>query len=107
LDTISESWIKAAEVRPENAWIRPSAEELAVEFCRALYARPVLIGGQLRSTWVKQHYPVLCRAFGIASPPAYKDFANELALLLPRKRVDRRERNGKRMTSTWYRIRRI
>jgi hypothetical protein len=47
----------------------------------------------------------MCRAIGLIRPPPYKDFAKELAHLLPRQRWDRRSRDGKRSTYTTYTIR--
>jgi hypothetical protein len=48
---------------------------------------PKLIDMGLSSGWVREHYPLLCSSFGIRWPPLYKDFARELARLLPRKRA--------------------
>jgi hypothetical protein len=67
-----------------------------------MYAHPEFIGLRLSSDLVRKHYPLLCRSLGIVRPPPYKDFARELARLLPRKRSDQRPRDGKRNTSTWY-----
>jgi hypothetical protein len=96
-------WSKSAENCPADAVNEKSATELAIEFRRALYACPELIGMGLSSGWVREHYPLLCRSFGIRWPPPYKDFARELARLLPRKRRDRRPGDGgKRHTYTCY-----
>jgi hypothetical protein len=58
----------------------------------------------ISSDWIFRNYPLMCRAFGLTRPPPYKDFAKELAYLLPRKRSDRRPRDGKRSTETIYAI---
>jgi hypothetical protein len=82
-----------------------TAEALAVAFCRVLYRYPVLIGRGISSAWVRGHYPLLCRAWGVSRPPPYKDFAKSLARLLPRSRQDRRRRGGNRTTTTRYGLR--
>jgi hypothetical protein len=83
LDAIPESWIKAAETLPADRWGEKSAEELAVEFCRVLYAHPEFIGLRIDSELVRKLYPVFCRSLG-TYPRRYEDFAKELARLLPR-----------------------
>jgi hypothetical protein len=107
LIALAKAWPKAAKTYPADACRRTSVEELAVEFCRAVYAHPALIGMAISSAEVRKHYPLLCRAFDLTWPPPYKDFAKELALLLPRKRFDRRPREGERITCTRYVIKHL
>jgi hypothetical protein len=103
LDALTQMWSKSAEKCPADAMNEKSATELANEFCRALYDCPGPIDMGLTSGWVREHYPLLCRSFGILWPPPYKDFARELARPLPRKRRDRRPGDGgKRHTYTCY-----
>jgi hypothetical protein len=105
LGAMADTWAKAAETCPADAYNRMSAEELAVEFCRTVYAHSALIEFAITSDWISRNYPLMCRAFGLARPPPFKDFAKELANLLSRKRWDRRSRDGKRRTDTIYAIR--
>jgi hypothetical protein len=102
LAALDASWSKTAETCPADDRTRGSAKEIAVEFSRAICARPEMSGLNINCQWIKQHYPVFCRSLGLICPPPYKDFAKELARLLPRKRRNRRPKNGKRSTSTWY-----
>jgi hypothetical protein len=85
-------------------WKEMSAKELAIEFRRTLQAQPDLVGRRLRSEWIELRYPLFYRSLGVTWAPPYKDFAKELAQLMPRKRHEAR-RNGKRVeTFTSYLI---
>jgi hypothetical protein len=75
LVALTQMWTKAAENCPADAMNEKGAPALAIEFRRALYACPEIIGMGLSSGWVRAHYPLLCRSFGIRWPPPYKDFA--------------------------------
>jgi hypothetical protein len=69
-------------------------------FRNSLQAEPALIGVDLHHKWVRKVYPIFCDAVrldGWSWPPPYKDFANELAKLMPRRRREiwsQGQRNG-------------
>jgi hypothetical protein len=50
-------------------------------------------------------YPTLCRAQGLVFPPPFKDFAKQLALLMPRTRKDIRQGGKRTHTATLYAVR--
>jgi hypothetical protein len=87
LDGLVRSWVRAALKTA-------SAKELALEFRRAMQAHTSLIGKWLRSEWIRRNYPSFCAALGVSDPPPYKDFAFELAKLMPRKRTWQRCAGG-------------
>jgi hypothetical protein len=96
---------RAASALVSN-WVRAtcrelSARELAIEFRRALQTQPDLAGNRIRSKWIEWRYPLFCASLGVCWPPPYKDFAKELAQLMPRKRIDV-WRGGKRVTYRVY-----
>ena len=72
-----------------SAWRSASAKELAIEFVRSLQTQPDFIGLRLKSAWIEAHYRTFCRSLGLTWWPAYKDFAKELALLMPKKSARR------------------
>jgi hypothetical protein len=72
------------------------ARDLAREFHRFLQAQPGLVGAAIRWEWIYASYPLFCRWLRVGRPPPYKDFARELALIMPRKRKDPRQ-GGKRL----------
>jgi hypothetical protein len=76
-----------------------SASDLAVEFVRDLKRFPIFAGLKLRGTWLKGHYPLFCRSRDADVP--YKDFAKELATMMPRSRGEEWCR-GRRTTFTRY-----
>jgi hypothetical protein len=54
----------------------------------------------LRGAWIRQNYPAFCWSRGVDLVP-YKDFARELATLMPRSRGEE-WRRGRRTTFTRY-----
>jgi hypothetical protein len=99
LAALEEVWAGAAD-SPQGGERTP--KQLALEFGRALQARPDLDGWAITSSWVRGVYPLFCRAQGLAFPPAYRLFAEELALVLPRKRKDIRQGGRRTCTITIY-----
>jgi hypothetical protein len=77
-----------------------SSSDLAVEFVRDLKRFPIFAGKKLRGAWIRQSYPVFCWSRGVDLVP-YKDFARELATLMPRSRGEE-WRRGRRTTYTRY-----
>ena len=97
LDALARCWVQGA-----FKWM--VAKELAIEFRRALQAHPDLIGKRLRSRWIEWRYPLFCDSLALSWAPPFKDFAKELALLMPKKRHEI-WRDGKRVeTYTSYLI---
>jgi hypothetical protein len=83
---------------------RPTrAKEIARAFQRCLAAEPDLAGLCVRSEWIRAHYPIFCEWLRLGNwAPPYKDFAHELAFLMPRRRQET-WRDGKRLgTCTVY-----
>ena len=96
LDVISDTWSgSVAALERRDHW---QASELAREFRRYLQAQPGLLGVGIRSEWIRVYYPLFCSWLRVNRPPPYKDFARELALIMPRQRQDLRQ-NGKRLGS--------
>jgi hypothetical protein len=95
LPAVEQAWARAADAPQSGERLVKDPKELAVEFRRCLQAQPDLIGMSIHSSWVRTAYPLLCRAQGLVWAPAYKDFAQQLALLMPRRRADIRQ-GGKR-----------
>jgi hypothetical protein len=63
------------------------ARELACRFRSCLQSEPALINWRIPRKWVQQHYPLFLQAMNV-KPVAYKDFAKELAGVMPRKRLE-------------------
>ena len=79
-----------------------SAKEIARAFHRCLSAQPDLVGLCVPSEWIRAHYPIFCKWLGLNWAPPYKDFARELAFLMPRERQET-WRDGRRVrTRTIY-----
>ena len=70
------------------------AKELAREFHRQLQMQPDLAGCVVHQVWIERHYVVFCEWLRVTSPPPYRDFARELARIMPRKRKDERLGRG-------------
>lgn len=106
----AEEALAALEATWANAKLRSphgddwSPKRLALEFRNQLQARPDLVGMGIISNWVRTIYPLFARAQGVAIPPAYRLFAEELARLVPRRREDIREGGKRRCTVTLYRV---
>jgi hypothetical protein len=99
LAALEEAWAGAAS-SPHGD--ERSPKQLALEFRRALQAQPDLRGWAITSSWVRGVYRLFCRAQGLAFPPAYRLFAEELALVMPRKRRDIRQGGKRTGTITIY-----
>jgi hypothetical protein len=100
---LQETWLTVAKALPEH--LQRNAKELAVAFFRSLQAQSDLTGQRIDSWSIRKSYPVFCRSLGMAAPPPYKDFATELAPLMPRRRKEV-WRDGKRVgTQTGYLLR--
>ena len=87
----------------EPRW-RADPKDLALKFRRCLQAQPDLIGWWIRGHWVRSTYPLLCQAERVIMPPPYKDFAEQLALLIPRKRKEIWSKGKRIDTFTAYHI---
>ena len=105
LDELEQAWRQKAETAaPDDAWHGDGAKKLARKFRSQLQEHADLIGLGLTSRWIRQRYPLFCQSLGVHWPPPYKDFAKELADLMPRKRYET-WRDGARIdTCTSYRI---
>lgn len=64
-----------------------TARVLACRFRACLQSEPALIGWRIPRQWVQANYPVFVRALNVELVP-YKDFAHELADVMPRKRLE-------------------
>jgi hypothetical protein len=65
-----------------------------------LQSEPALITWRIPRDWVQKNYSVFCRALNV-EPVAYKDFAKELALAMPRTRLEK-WKGGKRLWTHRY-----
>ena len=78
------------------------AKDIACAFHRCLAAQPHLAGLCVPSSWVRAQYPIFCKWLGLDRAPPYRDFARELAFLMPRERQET-WRDGERVrTRTMY-----
>ena len=106
LDAITRAWAAHATEAPQcgqGPWFR-DPKDLAQEFRHCLQKRPELIGMGIHREWIQTSYPLFCQAEQVVFPPPYKDFAKQLATLMPRKRGEAWS-GGKRMgTCTRYRV---
>jgi hypothetical protein len=91
LAAAAHEWSSTEASNQREGW---SAKELARAFHRQLQADPDLAGCVVHQVWVERNYPVFCRWLRVASPPPYKDFARELARVMPRKIKDERLGRG-------------
>ena len=91
LAAAAHEWSSTEACNQREGW---SAMELARAFHRQLQAEPDLAGCVVHQVWVESNYPVFCRWLRVASPPPYKDFARELAHVMPRKIKDERLGRG-------------
>ena len=53
---------------------------------------------------MKEHYPLFCQALVVVRAPAYKDFAKQLALLMPRERKEIWNEGRRIKNFTAYRV---
>ena len=89
LAALEKGWRLAAEGPHcgKPSWSK-DPKELAIQFRRCLQGQRDLIGFWISRKWVKDHYPLFCQALGVVGAPAYKHFAKQLALLMPRERKE-------------------
>jgi hypothetical protein len=110
LAAVKQPWQQAGNAPPRVAVLPEHPKVLAIEFRRYFQAQSALIGWSIHRSWVQDAYPFFCRAHGVIAPPPYKDFAKQLALLMPRARRDlRRSRDVRRKgkepaTGTFYSV---
>jgi hypothetical protein len=98
VDQLLTQW-EAARISPQCV----SPAELAQAFCKDLQRFPALVGRRVRSSWVRQVYPLFCRSRAADPPPAFKDFAQALAMVMPRGRGEEWKR-GRRISFTRYQV---
>jgi hypothetical protein len=65
-----------------------------------LQSEPALVSWRISRQWVQQHYLLFCQALNV-EPVPYKDFARELADVMPRKRLEQ-WKDGKRVGTHRY-----
>ena len=70
---------------------------------RCLQGQRDLVGFWIDREWVKEHYPLFCRALVVVLR-AYKDFAKQLAFLMPRERKEIWNEGRRIMNFTAYRV---
>ena len=99
LAAIEAAWAAAAN-SPHGDALNP--RQLALEFRRTLQAQSDLVGWAVHSSWVQSAYPSFARAQGLALPPAYRLFAEELKRVMPRRRHDLRVGGQRTCTVTLY-----
>jgi hypothetical protein len=107
LRALEQAWRQQAEAPPSaNARYLDDAKKLAGEFRRQIQAQRDLLGLALSSRcWVRPNYPLFCQSLGIDwQPTPYKDFARELAHLMPRKRREEWQAGKRVGTSTFYAV---
>jgi hypothetical protein len=100
LDGLVKAWTEQSRTNaPPHSYL--SAEIIAQLFASGLRAQDTLWRHGIASNWVRENYPQFCNSLHLYDPPPYKDFAHELAKVLPRRRREHRE-NGKRIKSSTY-----
>ena len=101
LAALEAAWAAAAN-SPHGDALNP--RQLALEFRRTLQAKPDLVGWAVHSSWVQYAYPSFARAQGLAFPPAWRLFAEQLGKVMPRRRHDIRQGGKRTCTVTLYRV---
>jgi hypothetical protein len=108
LRAVEQAWRQQAEAPPssESARHLDDAKKLAGEFRRQIQTQRDLLGLALSSTrWVRPNYHLFCLSLGIDwQPTPYKDFARELAQLMPRTRREEWHAGKRICTSTFYAV---
>src|SRR5262249_41114977 len=100
LSSIARVWKEQATTEIRNLSETVDARMLACRFRACLQSEPALIGWRIPCEWVQDTYPVFCAALNVELIP-YKDFAKELAEVMPRKRLEHWE-GGKRLGTHRY-----
>ena len=104
LQALQTVWMQAADAPhggPLRSW-RRSPQDVALLFLRRLQAHPRLIGMAIHRRWIQECYEDFCEAEGVTWPPPYKDFARELARVMPRRRKEEWHEGERLRTATWY-----
>ena len=104
LRALELTWIQAADA-PHSGPQRPyrrTPRDLAFQFMRGLQCHTVLVGMTIHRGWIQRCYEDFCEAQGVTWPPPYKDFARELASLMPRFRKEEWHEGERLRTATWY-----
>lgn len=104
LRALELTWMQAADA-PHSGAQRPwrrSPRDLAFQFMRGLQSHTVLVGMVIHRGWIQRCYEDFCEAQGVMWPPPYKDFARELARLMPRTRKEEWHEGERLRTATWY-----
>ena len=101
LAALAEGWRRTAQSkRSLGDW---NARDVAHEFWRYLREQDGLVGLRLPSRWIKERYPIFCKAQGLSKPPPFKDFARELKRVMPKKRPETWV-DGRRRAVTTYTV---
>jgi hypothetical protein len=100
LSGIVRVWKERATTAQQATPATVPARVLACQFRSCLQSEPALVGWRIPRKWVQSNYPIFCRALNVAQVP-YKDFANELAEVMPRKRLEKWS-GGKRLWTHRY-----
>jgi hypothetical protein len=98
LSRIEDVWQQQAATVKRGPPERVAARMLACQFRGCLQSEPDLINWGVCTAWVQEQYPLFCRALH-AAPVPFKDFANELKTVMPKKRRARWG-GGKRVGAT-------
>ena len=99
LAALARTWSNSTSIARSTG-----AKEIARAFHRCLAAEPDLVGLCVPSDWICAQYSVFCKWLGSDRAPPYRDFARELAFLMPRERQET-WRDGRRVvTRTFYLI---
>jgi hypothetical protein len=98
LSRIEQLWREQAATEKRRPSASVDAKVLACQFRSCLQSEPALIGKGVSTVWVRETYPIFCRALHVMPVP-FKDFARELKEAMPKKRKSR-WKGGKRVGVT-------
>ena len=104
LNGLEQDW-GGALAAAQCAVVKGEPRSLAHAFRRCLQSRSELVHWGVASSWVRANYRPFCEAAGAAPPPPYKDFARELATVMPRRRVWRWCHGRRAGVGTYYAVR--
>jgi hypothetical protein len=100
LSEIVRVWGERTTTGQQTTAATVSARVIACQFRGCLQSEPALIGWRISRQWVQANYQLFVRALNV-EPVAYKDFAKELAEVMPRKRLEK-WKHGKRVATHRY-----
>jgi hypothetical protein len=103
LSRISELWKGQATTEKVGSPRVAGARELACLFRSSLQSETVLVGQSVLTDWVREHYPIFCRALHVAAVP-FKDFAAELGEVMPKRRHSKWKAGRRLGTHRYYRV---